>query len=131
MFLRLTSSFAVLGYETIHYIPPMGLIFFPSKIPDLNAQIQADLVRIMKEKGLLRRPFLLHIFSNSGYISWMFFQRYIRKQLPNNTYNIYYRLQGTIIDSAPCNLDGSVLARGFMGALFPKVCTLHSNVPLR
>ena len=119
--LLLTCCYPCLGYETIHYIPPTGLIFFPSRIPDLNAQIQADLVRIMKEKGLLRRPFLLHIFSNSGYVNWMFFQRYIRKQLPNNAYNIYYRLQGSIIDSAPCNLDASVLSRGFMGALFPKV----------
>ena len=110
----------ILGYETIHYIPPMSLILYPSRIDSLNAEIQADMMRIMKEKGLLRRPFMIHLFSNSGYINWCYYQRHLQKHVPNTAFNIYYKIQGTIVDSAPCNLNPEVLARGFLGALIPK-----------
>lgn len=96
-------------------------MFFPNRINHMNEHIQADLMKIMKEKGLLQRPFLLHIFSNSGYANWAYFQRYLKKEVPNSAYNIYYKLQGTIIDSAPCNLDPAVFARGYMGALLPNI----------
>lgn len=115
-----------LGYETIHYIPPMYLMFFPSRINHMNERIQADLMKIMKEKGLLQRPFMLHIFSNSGYANWVYFQRYLKKEVPNSPFNIYYKLQGSVIDSAPCNLDPVVFARGFIGALLPKL-TAHKH----
>lgn len=92
----------------------------------MNQRIQADLIRIMKERGLLRRPFLLHLFSNSGYVNWCYFQRYLKKDVPNSAYNIYYKLQATVIDSAPCNLDPKVFARGFLGALLPSI-TSHTH----
>lgn len=113
--------FALIGYETIHYIPPTTLLLFPHKIPEMNEQIQGDLVRIMKENDLLRRPFLLHLFSSSGYINWCYFQRYLKKNVANNPFNIYYKVQGTVMDSTPCTLDAKVMARGFLGATFPHV----------
>jgi hypothetical protein len=118
---KYTQLYQDKGYETIHYIPPMSLILYPSRIDSLNAEIQADMMRIMKEKGLLRRPFMIHLFSNSGYINWCYYQRHLQKHVPNTAFNIYYKIQGTIVDSAPCNLNPEVLARGFLGALIPKI----------
>lgn len=125
--MTLTLHFShFLGYETIHYIPPTTLMFFPSRINHMNERIQADLMRIMKEKGLLQRPFLLHVFSNSGYANWVYFQRYLKKEVPNSPFNIYYKLQGSVIDSAPCTLDPAVFTRGFIGALVPSL-TSHKH----
>lgn len=104
----------------------MSVILYPSSVEMLNARIQADMMKLMKEKELTKRPFVLHVFSNSGYLNWCYYQQHLKNTVVSAHYNVWYRICGTVVDSAPCKLDPVVLTRGFLGALVPKVCPYSS-----
>lgn len=97
------------------------MTLFPWREKALSQRVHSDMSSLLRKEGYSNQdPIIAHIFSNNGYINFCFLLRFLRA----HDSLLLNQLKATIIDSAPCKLDPAVLTRGFVGALFPKVCSI-------
>jgi len=93
----------------------------PVNVNHFSKRVSDELIRYLAPldaESHKHRKLLFHVFSNNGYFNYNFLLYYLKTTTKIEHSKLYYRIAGTIVDSAPSPLGVEVLTRGANLLLF-------------